>query len=143
MVEEFWAREPLKGRKCRNLKSVQAESERGQKPGSQKGYRERLIELMLTCTSDYTIVSFTAVLLFIFSILCYKFINTSSKATDSSSVFTKMLQTLRPNTMIQEITHDPITPVSTRQLDLQDTSKRVKQPYDVLLVLDVEATCLE
>ncbi|KAF7970746.1 hypothetical protein HWV62_1520 [Athelia sp. TMB] len=54
-----------------------------------------------------------------------------------------MLQTLRPNTMIQEITHDPITPVSTRQLDLQDTSKRVKQPYDVLLVLDVEATCLE
>ena len=97
---------------------------------------------MLTCTSDYTIVFFTAVLLFIFSILCYKFINTS-KATDSSSVSTKMLQTLRPNTMIQEITHDPITSVSTRQLDLQETSKRVIQPYDVLLVLDVEATCLE
>jgi hypothetical protein len=26
---------------------------------------------------------------------------------------------------------------------LQETTPRVKQPYDVFLVLDVEATCLE
>lgn len=39
---------------------------------------------------------------------------------------------------------------STRPLDLnekhrlvEDTTRRVKQPYDVFLVLDVEATCLE
>lgn len=99
---------------------------------------------MWTCPAEFsTICSIIAVLLF-FSVLCYKLTDTSNEATDSIGFFTNMLQTLRPsNTMIQEITNDPIISDSMRQLDIQDNSKRVRQPYEVLLVLDVEATCLE
>lgn len=99
--------------------------------------------LHLMWIAEFSIICTTTALFLFVSILCYKFTKTSHKATNSPGIFTKMLQTLRPHNMIQEITNDPIISASTRQLDIHDASKRVKQPYEVLLVLDVEATCLE
>lgn len=99
--------------------------------------------LYLMWIAEVSIICTTTALFLFVSVLCYKFKNTSHKATNSPGFFTKMLQTLRPNNMIQEITNDPIISASTRQLDIHDASKRVKQHFEVLLVLDVEATCLE
>jgi hypothetical protein len=70
----------------------------------------------------------------------------TSKQSSSDIIFSRMhnyFQHQRP------VAQDIIVP-STRPMEpedkeriVQETTRRVKQPYDVFLVLDVEATCLD
>lgn len=101
-------------------------------------------------TSNYSLICF---LLLIASFVCYKALIIRPElqkgvplpsSPPSSKMYSRSLQ---PSVTVD--IRSNITPL-TRQLDIdekqriaQETTHRVKQPYDVFLVLDVEATCLQ
>lgn len=109
-------------------------------------------------STNYWLI-FPATTLLIASFLCYKTLGSHHKAqraTPSSNATSKSPSGFSFSRMHNYFQHQPpivqtIDPMpSTRPLDLnekhrlvEDTTRRVKQPYDVFLVLDVEATCLE
>jgi hypothetical protein len=92
-----------------------------------------------TLAANYYLI-FPAVLL-IASLLRYKAFGLRPKAREDTTLPSRSSKMQR--SVAQDIDILPSTRLTEPDEENEDTTRCVKQPFDVFLVLDVEATCLQ